>query len=309
MLAKRKREMERPETVTMLMTGLIRVIAPNPSPMTYWGTNSYILGTGEARVLIDPGPQDSQHLQAVLSALPQGTSISHILVTHAHKDHSGGAQELSQVTGAPVMAFGDALSGRSDIMTQLAATTEIGGGEGVDMTFIPDVLLKDGQQIETPAGPITALHTPGHMGNHLCFAWNNSLFSGDLIMGWSSSLISPPDGDAAAFRDSCHKLLMRPDTPLYAGHGAPVESGHARINALLMHRAKREQQILQALKHKPLDLKTLTKAVYGNLESFTLKAAARNTLAHLIDLKEQSKIKAVPDLHETPVFSLAENKV
>ncbi|MBU2866247.1 MBL fold metallo-hydrolase [Pacificibacter marinus] len=301
--------MERPETVSMLTTGLIRVIAPNPSPMTYWGTNSYILGTGAARVLIDPGPKDSQHQQAMLNALPHGTVISHILVTHAHKDHSGGAQDLAQATGAKVLAFGDARSGRSEVMTQLAATTQMGGGEGVDMTFEPDVLLKDGQQIETPAGPITALHTPGHMGNHLCFAWNNCLFSGDLIMGWSSSLISPPDGDAAAFRDSCHKLLMRPDTPLFAGHGAPVESGHARINALLVHRAKREQQILQALEYKSMDLKTLTKAVYGNLESFTLKAAARNTLAHLIDLKEQSKIEATPNLHESAVFSLAENKV
>lgn len=301
--------MERPETVTMLAPDLMRVIAPNPSPMTFWGTNSYILGTGDARVLIDPGPKDAQHRQVMLSALPQGTSISHILVTHAHKDHSGGAQDLAQATGAPVLAFGDALSGRSQIMKQLATTTQIGGGEGVDMTFKPDVLLGDGQQIETPAGPITALHTPGHMGNHLCFAWNDCLFSGDLVMGWSSSLISPPDGDAAAFRDSCHKLLMRPDMPLYAGHGAPVESGHARINVLLVHRAIREQQILQALKHKPLDLKTLTKAVYGNLETFTLKAAARNALAHLIDLKEQSKIEAAPNLQEAAVFSLAENKV
>lgn len=301
--------MERPEIVSTLASGLIRVIAPNPSPMTYWGTNSYILGTGDTRVLIDPGPKDTQHTQALLSALPQGTSISHILVTHAHKDHSGGAQDLKQTTGAPVLAFGDAVSGRSEVMTDLAATTQMGGGEGLDMTFKPDVLLDDGQQIETPAGPITALHTPGHMGNHLCFAWNDGLFSGDLIMGWSSSLISPPDGDAAAFRASCQKLMMRLDGPLYPGHGAPVETGHARITALLEHRAKREHQILQALALKPLGLQDITLAVYGDLSPFTLKAAARNTLAHLIDLKEQSKVEATPNLRETAIFSLAVTKV
>lgn len=301
--------MERPETVSCLAADLMRVIAPNPSPMTYWGTNSYILGRGNARVLIDPGPQDAQHRQALLSALPCGAAISHILVTHAHKDHSGGAQELAKATGASVLAFGDALSGRSKVMTDLASTSDIGGGEGVDMTFEPDVPIHDGQQIETPAGSITALHTPGHMGNHLCFAWNDSLFSGDLIMGWSSSLISPPDGDAAAFRASCQKLLMRSDSMFYPGHGAPVDSGHSRIKGLLAHRAKRERQILQALKRTPLGLHDLTLAVYGDLDAFTLKAAARNTLAHLIDLKQQSKVEAIPNLHETAVFSRSENKV
>jgi glyoxylase-like metal-dependent hydrolase (beta-lactamase superfamily II) len=301
--------MERPETVSTLAVGLMRVIAPNPSPMTYWGTNSYILGTGDTRVLIDPGPKDAHHKQALLNALPHGTSISHILVTHAHKDHSGGAQDLAQSTGAPVMAFGDAFTGRSAVMTELAATTQMGGGEGVDMAFKPDALIGCGQQIKTPAGEITSLHTPGHMANHLCFAWNGCLFSGDLIMGWSSSLISPPDGDAAAFRDSCAKLLMRADNPLYPGHGAPVEAGHARITALLAHRAKREHQIMLALKHKPLGLQDLTRAVYGDLDAFTLKAAARNTLAHLIDLKEQSKVEAAPSLHESAIFSRSENKV
>lgn len=301
--------MTRPETVTALKAGLIRVIAPNPSPMTYWGTNTYILGTHDARVVIDPGPLDAQHTQAILDALPQGGTVSHILLTHAHVDHSGGAQDLVQATGAPVLAFGDALAGRSEVMQQLAATVDIGGGEGVDLDFKPDALLTDDQTLDTPAGHITALHTPGHMGNHLCFDWNGCLFSGDLIMGWSSSLISPPDGDAAAFRASCQKLLLRADLALYPGHGAPLETSHARITSLLDHRAKREDQILHALTHGPMGLQDLTKAVYGDIDAFTLRAAARNTLAHLIDLKEQSKIETTPNLSDSAIFSLSENKV
>jgi glyoxylase-like metal-dependent hydrolase (beta-lactamase superfamily II) len=271
--------------------------------MTYWGTNSYILGTGNARVLIDPGPRDAQHADALFGALPAGTTFSHILVTHAHKDHSCGARDMADATGAPIYAFGDALAGRSEVMTHLATQTAIGGGEGVDLMFKPDAVLSDGQSLTTPAGQITALHTPGHMGNHLCFAWTGGLFSGDLIMGWSSSLISPPDGDAAAFRSSCQKLLLHADTALYPGHGAHLETSHARITALLNHRAQREAQILEALQQGQMTLVQLTQAVYGALDPFTAKAAARNTLAHLIDLKEQSKVKAIPELSDRAVFS------
>lgn len=301
--------MTQPDVVTELETGLIRVIAPNPSMMTYWGTNSYILGTGAERVLIDPGPMDSQHAQTIFNALPTHARISHILVTHAHKDHSAGAAQMSQTTGASVYAFGDALSGRSDVMSALAAETDIGGGEGVDLKFQPDVHLKDAQTINTPAGDITALHTPGHMGNHLCFAWNNAVFTGDLIMGWSSSLISPPDGDAAAFRESCQKLLARQDCTLFPGHGDPVESGHLRIQSLLDHRAQREAQILDALTQAPLTLSQTTRAVYGELATFIHRAAMRNTFAHLIDLKQQSKITADPNLSETAVFHRPSTKV
>lgn len=301
--------MERPDTVSRLGAGLIRVIAPNPSAMTYWGTNSYILGTGDTRVLIDPGPMDAQHMDALFDALPAGATFSHILVTHAHKDHSAGAAEIARKTGAKVYAFGDALAGRSAVMERLAAQTDVGGGEGVDFAFQPDALLHDGQILETPAGEITAPHTPGHMGNHLCFVWNDCLFSGDLIMGWSSSLISPPDGDAAAFRGSCQKLLMRTDMALYPGHGAPLETSHARITELMNHRAQREGQILQALQHSQMTLAEVTQAVYGDLDPFTAKAAARNTLAHLIDLKEQSRIESIPELSDRAVFFRPNDKV
>jgi hydroxyacylglutathione hydrolase len=292
----------RPETITELAPGLLRILAPNPSPMTYWGTNSYLLGEGTERVLIDPGPDLVRHRGALLAALPSGTRISHILVTHAHLDHSGGARVLSQATGAPVLAFGDALAGRSLHMVTLSET--LGGGEGVDAGFSPDAILSHGTVLDTPAGPIEALHTPGHMGNHLCFAWGSELFSGDLIMGWSSSLISPPDGDAAAFRQSCALLLEHAPTRLHPGHGAPVETPRARIDFLLRHRAEREAQILSALAQGPMDLLKLTRAVYTDLPETHLPAATRNTLAHLIDLSRQNHLLAQPEIGLNAVFSI-----
>ncbi|RPE71586.1 glyoxylase-like metal-dependent hydrolase (beta-lactamase superfamily II) [Pacificibacter maritimus] len=301
--------MDRPNTVTTLATGLIRIIAPNPSKMTYWGTNTYILGNGAERVLVDPGPDDLDHLRRCLEALPQHARISHILVTHAHKDHSAGAQRLSDLCSAPTYAFGDSLAGRMQIMIDLAASGLVAGGEGVDLDFTPDHLLHDSEVLQTPAGPITALHTPGHMGNHLCFAWNGHILTGDLIMGWSSSLISPPDGDAAAFRESCKKLLKRSDLSLLPAHGAPVPDGASRITALLKHRAHRENQIIEALANGPLDLPQLTERVYGAVDSFTFQAAQRNTFAHLIDLAQQSRVTAHPHLHETAEFRAVLKKV
>ncbi|SEL00079.1 MBL fold metallo-hydrolase [Pacificibacter marinus] len=301
--------MQRPDTITQLAADLVRVIAPNPSPMTFWGTNSYILGMGRERVLIDPGPISGPHADALHSVLPDGARVSHILVTHAHKDHSAGARHMAQATGAPIYAFGDALAGRSDTMKALAETFNLGGGEGVDLDFTPDICLGDGETLHTAAGQITALHTPGHMGNHLCFAWQGRLFSGDLIMGWSSSLISPPDGDAETFRSSCQALLARRDGPLYPGHGDALETAHARITSLLDHRAQRETQVLQALSSKNSTLPEITQAVYGDLNPFTFQAAMRNTFAHLIDLQQQYKVSATPSLSETAVFSLVNDKV
>lgn len=293
----------RPNTMSPLAPGVIRILAPNPSLMTYWGTNSYLLGDGQTRVLIDPGPDLADHRAAILDALPPGTRLSHILVSHAHRDHSEGARALSDATGAPIYAFGDALAGRSPVMAALG--DQVGGGEGVDESFIPDVTLAHGAVMETEAGAITALHTPGHMGNHLCFHWQDMVFSGDLVMGWSSSLISPPDGDAAAFRDSC--VLLRDLAPhrLLPGHGAAVETPRERIDFLLTHRANREAQILAVLAQGPQALLPLTKAVYTELPTSHLPAAARNTLAHLIDLTQRNHVVAMPELSENAVFSVA----
>ncbi|WP_460273779.1 MBL fold metallo-hydrolase [Celeribacter sp. ULVN23_4] len=292
----------RPDTITQLAPGLTRILAPNPSPMTYWGTNTFILGEDQHRVLIDPGPDLPAHRDAILAALPAGVEISHILITHAHLDHSGGATKLSKETGAPILAFGDALAGRSAHMAQLS--DNIGGGEGVDKSFKPDVTLPHRTVIDTPAGDIEALHTPGHMGNHLCFAWQDTVFSGDLIMGWSSSLISPPDGDAAAFRASCTMVLKHAPERLFPGHGAPVDAPTDRIAFLLRHRADREAQILAALSQTPTDLMSLTRMVYTDLPETHLPAAARNTLAHLIDLHQQKRLIAEPEIDINALFSV-----
>jgi hydroxyacylglutathione hydrolase len=307
-------DMTRPNTVTQLTQNVTRIIAPNPSAMTFWGTNSYLLGdrsstNTHAFILIDAGPNDPTHQQNIIDALPAGCRISHILITHAHLDHSAGAAALAQKTGAKVYAFGTGASGRSAQMQELAECGSAGGGEGMDAQFVPDRILKHGETLDTDAGLITALHTPGHMSNHMCFAYDDLIFSGDLIMGWSSSLISPPDGDAAEFRTSCALLLDRNIAKLLPGHGDPVENGHARIQDLLVHRAQREAQILTTLKsaqkaHSPLSLQDITLSVYAALDPRALPAAARNTFAHLIDLTNRNIVIAEPNLKQDAHFHL-----
>ncbi|MGB8621685.1 MAG: MBL fold metallo-hydrolase, partial [Paracoccaceae bacterium] len=212
--------------------GLRLVLAPNPSPMTYWGTNTYLLGTGYVAV-IDPGPASDAHLEAILGALAPGERISHILVTHSHVDHSTLAPALSCATGAPVLAFGDSAAGRR---ADLAALTGLGGGEGVDRAFSPDERLADGDIVRGQGWSVTALWTPGHMGNHMCFAWGEALFTGDHVMGWASSMVSPPDGDLTAFMTSLERLATRRDRIFYPAHGAPVRDPAARLAELIAHR-------------------------------------------------------------------------
>lgn len=280
-----------PET---LAPGLRRVLAPNPSPMTYWGTNTYLLGNTDIAV-IDPGPDDPVHLEAILAALEPGQRISHILVTHAHRDHSPLARPLAARTGAPVLAFGDAASGRSALMTALAAEGLMRGGEGVDTDFHPDRCLRDGETIAGDGWQVTALWTPGHMGNHLAFQWEDVLFTGDLVMGWASSLVSPPDGDMTAFMASCARLAaLRPST-LHAGHGAPVTDPQQRIGWLMDHRRNREAQIVDALGGGAETLIPLTRRIYGaDTDPALMPAAARNVLAHLIDLTARDIVSATP---------------
>ena len=171
----------------------VRVIrADNPSPLTGPGTNSFLIGTEEVAV-IDPGPDDPAHVAAILEAA-EGR-ISHILVTHPHLDHSAAVPRLGAATGAPVMAFGTAEAGRSPPMQRLAEAGAVGGGEGADAAFRPDVTLADGDVLRGAGWKITAVHTPGHMGSHLSFRLGDAVLCGDLVMGWATTLISPPDGD------------------------------------------------------------------------------------------------------------------
>jgi len=295
-----------PGEATPLAPGLCRILAPNPSPMTFRGTNTYLLGARDIAV-IDPGPADAAHMEAILAALTPGQRISHILVTHAHLDHSSLARPLSEATGAPVLAYGDAEAGRSDIMQSLALGGAIGGGEGVDRDFTPDVTLSDGAVIEGNGWQLTALWTPGHFGNHLCFDWQGQVFSGDLVMGWASSLVSPPDGDLTDFMSSCRRLCALAPQRLYPGHGAPIESPEERISWLLTHREGRETDILRALTHGPATAQSLARTIYTDTPASLLPAAARNVLSHLIDLLGKNRVTCTAPLAPDTEFSLNSN--
>ena len=278
------------------------VLAPNPSPMTYLGTNTYILGR-DTLAIIDPGPDDPAHLAALQSAIA-GRSVSHILLTHSHLDHSPLAAQLSAQLGAPTYAFGDSRAGRSAVMQQLAAEGLAGGGEGIDHAFTPDRFLTDGAVLTGAWGDITALHTPGHIGNHLCFVWNDAIFTGDHVMGWASSLVSPPDGDLTDFMASCKKLQVRDARIYYAGHGAPVTDPAARIAWLIAHREMREAQIIAVLDNRPATPGEITMAIYHDLAQGLRKAAERNVFAHLVDLHERGKVRATPRLATGATFAL-----
>lgn len=273
-----------------MLPGLRRIIAPNPSAMTLHGTNSYLIGTGDV-ALIDPGPEDAAHEAALLGALRPTERISHILVTHAHRDHSPLARRISARTGAPILAFGDSRAGRSARMAALGGAT--GGGEGVDTTFTPDQRLADGAAVAGAGWRITALHTPGHMGNHMCFAWDGVVFSGDHVMGWASTLVSPPDGDMTDYMASLERLDRVRARLLMPGHGGAVTDPAARIAELRAHRLMREAQILTALGDGPATSGGLAAGLYRDTPPNLMGAARRNVLAHLIDLEARGRVASM----------------
>jgi len=278
------------------------VVAPNPSMMTQNGTNTYILGTGQVAI-IDPGPAIDAHKAAILAALHPGESVSHIFVTHAHLDHSGLAPGLSRTLNAPVYGYGRADAGRTPAMQRLAAMMPVLGGEGVDHAFTPDITLVDGEWISASTWALQALHTPGHMSNHLCFAAGDILFSGDHVMGWSTSLISPPDGDMTAYMQSLNTLAQRQWTAFLPGHGPAVTDPSQRLETLIAHRRAREAAILTVLAQKPADIATLTPLVYPEIDARLTLAASRNIFAHLIDLERRNLITATPTLGPDALFS------
>lgn len=277
------------------------VRANNPSPLTGAGTNSWLVGAS-ALAVIDPGPDDPAHLAALLDAVGPGRHISHILVTHAHRDHSALAPRLAAATGAPVLAYGTATEGRSHLMSGLAASLPA-QGEGLDLAFAPDQRLADDDTISGPDWSLTALHTPGHLGGHLCLALGDTLFSGDHVMGWATSIVSPPDGDMGAYMASLHRLLNRDWRRFLPGHGAPVETPAARVQELIAHRRGRETQILQALAEGPAAIPTLTARIYADIPAVLLPAAARNVFAHLIDLASRNLVQPLPALHPDAEFA------
>lgn len=275
--------------------------ADNPSPMTADGTNSYILGTTKLAV-IDPGPDDPEHLARLLDVIGP-RAVGYILVTHSHKDHSALAPRLAQATGAPVLAFGDSEAGRSERMQSLAANHSVGGGEGIDLAFTPDRCLQDGEALLLDAETVTAIWTPGHMGNHMCFQWRDMLFTGDHVMGWAPSLVSPPDGDMGAYMRALERLGQIDTRVYHPGHGAVIDQPRARVAELIAHRRAREAALLTELRNGPAKIGTLVDRIYANIPQGLHKAAARSVFAHLADLHARDIIHAQPGLAPNADFS------
>jgi glyoxylase-like metal-dependent hydrolase (beta-lactamase superfamily II) len=241
---------------------LRRLVANNPGPMTYRGTNSWLVDTDEGLVVIDPGPQDDAHMAALLAA--SGGAIARILLTHTHPDHLGGVAALKTATGAETLSWG----------------TPWQAG------FTPDRALADG---ETVSG-LTALHTPGHASDHLCFAWQDGgVFSGDHVMSWNTSIVSPPDGDMAAYMASLRLMLARDDRVFYCGHGPVLEKPQALMRAMLGHRLLREAAVLGAVADGAGTVDSIVERLYADLEPRIKPAAARTVLAHLLKLQGEQK--------------------
>ncbi|GAA6178770.1 MBL fold metallo-hydrolase [Shimia sp. NS0008-38b] len=292
-----------PGKAEFLEASVQRVLAPNPSPMTFRGTNTYLVGTKDIAV-IDPGPTSEPHLEAIMRALSPEQSISHIVVTHAHLDHSPLAARLAQETDAKIYGFGGPKAGRSTVMQSLADAGLAGGGEGVDEAFSPDVTVADGDVIAGTDWRLEVLHTPGHFGNHISLALDDICFCGDHVMGWASSLVSPPDGDLTDFMMSCEKLRARPWRVFHPGHGAPVEDPKARLSWLIEHRKGREREIVHALQAAPATTKALAAQIYTDTPQALFPAAERNVFAHLIDLVGKNVATSKGPLCEGAMFEL-----
>ncbi len=281
---------------------LTLVLAPNPSPMTHLGTNTYLLGS-DSLAIIDPGPDDEDHLQALINAI-DGRPVSHIFVTHSHLDHSPLSRKLSHKTDALIYAFGDSIAGRSDVMQTLARGGLAGGGEGIDANFAPDKYLSDSEVTQGAWGELKAIHTPGHIGNHLCFQWGDAIFTGDHVMGWASSLVSPPDGDLTDFMASCVKLQSHDARIFYPAHGASIPDPAARLKWLIAHRRHREAQIQTSLLDGPATVRQLTDAIYQDTPASLRSAAARNVFAHLVDMHQRGIVTTNGPLAADAVFRI-----
>lgn len=267
-----------------------RLTAENPGPFTFHGTNSYLVGDGGSVAVIDPGPADPRQCAALLAAIG-GARLSHILVTHTHRDHSPGAAALAKATGAPVLAAGPhrpARPPRPDETARLDA--------GGDTEFVPDAVLADGAIVEGEGFALTAVATPGHTGNHLAFALDGGevLFSGDHVMAWSTSIVAPPDGAMADYMASLARLPARPERRYLPGHGGPVEDAGAYVAALAAHRRGREQAILARLQAGDTTIPAIVQAVYVGLDPALAGAAGLSVLAHLEDLAARGVVIAEP---------------
>ena len=268
--------------VERLGSRIRRVLAPNPSPFTYTGTQTYIIGEGDVAV-IDPGPDLPAHLEALTAALA-GERVAVILCTHTHRDHSPASRPLAAATGAPIVGCAplslDDDGPRAD--------------EAFDSDYRPDRVLADGERLGGPGWTIEAVATPGHTSNHLCLALaeERAMFTGDHVMGWSTSVVAPPDGDMADYMASLERLLARDDLVYYPAHGPAVEDPRGHVRRLIEHRRMRERQILGHLERGEGRIPAMVADMYAGLDPRLFPAAGRSVLAHLIDLERRHLVRA-----------------
>jgi len=259
--------------------GVRRVTAPNPGPFTFGGTNTFLIGDRELAIL-DPGPVDPTHLEALLRAIGDA-KVAHILVSHTHRDHSPGARPLQARVGAPILAAGPHRPARP---VQGSEQTRLDAAADTD--FRPDGTLTDGAIVEGSGYRLQAIATPGHAANHLAFALlgQDLLFSGDHVMGWATTVVAPPDGSMGDYMASLDRLLARPETLYLPAHGGEIRDAHGHVRALRTHRRMRERAILERLAQGDRTVPEIVARVYGGLDPLLAGAAALSTYAHLEDL-------------------------
>lgn len=257
-----------------------RVLAPNPSPYTFTGTQTYVVGEpqGPDCAVIDPGPNDPAHLEAVIGAIA-GRRVLAIMCTHTHRDHSPAAAVLSQRTGAPVVGCAPLVLA-SDLPR---------ADEAFDPTYAPDRVLADGEGMRGTGWTLIAVATPGHTSNHLCFALEESraLFTGDHVMGWSTSVVIPPDGDMGDYMASLEKLMAREDRVYHSAHGPAIDKPRQLVRGMIAHRRQREAQILRLLAEAPRAVAGFIPDMYKGLDPRLVPAAEMSVTAHLLDLEKR----------------------
>lgn len=264
--------------------GIARVLAHNPSAFTYYGTQTYLVGAKELAV-IDPGPDLRDHLEALEKAIG-GRPVKAIMCTHTHRDHSPAARPLAEATGAPIIGCAalalETVGPRADA--------------AFDGDYVPDRVLADGEALEVDGKPINAVATPGHTSNHLCFAYEGAMFTGDHVMGWSTTVVVPPDGDMAAYMQSLDKLRQREDRIYYPAHGSSVTNPQQYVRQLVGHRLQREKQILALVSERPRAIPDIVANAYPALDPRLTVAAGGSVLAHLVDLERRGVVEREGDL-------------
>ena len=263
------------ELLEKLEPGIARVLAHNPSAFTFYGTQTYLIGDSEVAV-IDPGPDLPEHVEALIRAIG-GRRVVAIMCTHTHRDHSPAARPLANITGAPIIGCAplalESVGPRADA--------------AFDGNYSPERILEDGESVGVGEMSVVAVATPGHTSNHLCFSVGDALFTGDHVMGWSTTVVVPPDGEMAAYMASLDKLRKRHDRVYYPAHGPAVTNPQQYVRGLMGHRMQREKQILRLVGERPRDIPDIVANAYPGLDARLLNAAAGSVYAHLLDLEKR----------------------